>query len=99
MNDLCVGTELKWTSNTAQEMYREAIVTEEGIKQIRYVHVEPSIGRHNTAECMCVICWVNRVGEDPRKSKENILFKDISAWVKSLPTGGTVKVTMTYLQT
>jgi hypothetical protein len=104
-----VGSKLEWFSkatsrdpHTSMEIHvkssREAHVTEEGIRQTRASNIEPLNKRHTDA-CNCVICFINWEGDpklNPHRSSCNILFKDMAAWIESLPKNGTVKVTTVY---
>jgi len=103
MNQPPVGSKLEWFSKatsmeTHVESSREAHVTEEGIRQTRASNIEPLNKRH-TDTCNCVICFINWEGDpklNPHISSCHILFKDMAAWIESLPKNGTVKVTTVY---
>jgi hypothetical protein len=104
-----VGSKLEWFSkatsrdpHTSMEIHvkreREAHVTEEGIRQTRASNIEPLIKEHTDA-CTCVICFINWEGDpklNPHRSSCDILFKDMAAWIESLPKNGTVRVTTVY---
>jgi hypothetical protein len=101
-----VGSKLEWFSKatsrdphtsmeTHVESSREAHVTEEGIRQTRASNIEPLNKRHTDA-CNCVICFINWEGDpklNPHRSSCNILFKNMTSWIESLPKNGTVRVT------
>jgi hypothetical protein len=74
---------------------REAHITKEGIRQTRASNIEPLIKKHTIA-CTCAICFINWEGDpklNPHTSSCNILFKDMTSWIESLPKNGTVRVT------
>jgi hypothetical protein len=101
-----VGSKLEWFSKdmprdplTSMETHvissREAHVTKEGIRQTMASNIEPLIKKHTMA-CTCTICFINWEGDpklNPHTSICNILFKDMTSWIESLPKNGTVRVT------
>jgi hypothetical protein len=101
-----VGSKLEWFSKatsrdplTSMETHvissREAHVTKEGIRQTMASNIEPLIKKHTMA-CSCTICFINWEGDpklNPHTSICNILFKDMTSWIESLPKNGIVRVT------
>jgi len=95
-------TKLKWVSNSDPETYRVAVVTKNGILEVKRV-TEGGGYCHDNTTCTCVPCaeiqLSRRLGAPPppwitRPPLRKTFFHDEIAWLNSLPEGGSVTVTM-----
>jgi hypothetical protein len=79
-------TKLKWISASNPETYRVAIVTKDGVLQVK--SVTDGGGDCHCENCTCVPCWEYRNGAAWRSLPLNkVLFEDEMAWRETLPEG------------
>jgi hypothetical protein len=85
-------TKLKWISSSNPETYRVAIVTKDGLLQVK--SVLDGAGDCHVANCRCGPCWeYDNAAPWRRRPLNKVLFDDESAWRNTLPDGA-VTVTL-----
>ena len=86
-----VGTKLKWVLN--EETYRVAIVTKNGVLQVKAV--EDGCGECHDEGCNCGPCWehLHDAPWRPRLPLKKTFFESEAEWRNSLPSSGQVIVT------
>lgn len=86
--DKPLKTKIKWVLDV--DTYRVAIVTKDGILQVK--SVTDGAGDCHIENCNCVPCWEfnNKVPWRVRKPLNIVLFTDEAEWRASLPAGGEI---------
>jgi hypothetical protein len=90
-----VGTKLKWVLN--EETYRVAIVTKNGVLQVKAV--EDGCGECHDEGCSCGPCWehLHDAPWRPRLPLKKTFFESEAEWRNSLPFSGEVIVTRPHI--
>jgi hypothetical protein len=95
-------TKLKWISNSDPETYRVAVVTKDGVLEVKRV-TNGGGYCHDTTTCKCVPCAEIRLStrlgapRPPWIARTPLLktfFENEMAWRDSLPEGGSVTITL-----
>jgi len=89
-----IGTKLKWISDDDSETYRVAIVTKDGILQVK--SVTEGVSDCHDHDCTCSPCWeyTHQAPWRPHRPLRKSTFANELSWSARFPGPGTLKVTL-----